>query len=196
MPLLAAELQEEMDSLDFPFRRKLQGLLLFRLLVAVFFLVLTILVQSRQDNEPLVEHLEPLYFFSAILFVVTIVASLTLGRVRNLKRFAYAQIVFDAVAVTVLIFLSGGVDSLFSFLYMPVIISAAVLLLRKGSLWTASLCSLCYGLMLDLQYFEWVQPLQMLSATTHSGDSGIYFHTLLMNIGVFFLVAYVAGYLA
>jgi len=116
MPLLAAELKEEMDSLDFPFRRKLQGILIFLILFAVFFLVLTILVQSRQENERLVEHLEPLYFFSAILFVVTIVASLTLGRVRNLKRFAYAQIIFDVVAVTVLIFLSGGVDRLFSFI--------------------------------------------------------------------------------
>jgi two-component system sensor histidine kinase PilS (NtrC family) len=196
MALIAAELQQEMDSIVFPFRRKLQGLLLFRLLMAVFFLILTILVQSRQNVELLAERLQPLYFFAAILFIVTIVASLSLGRVRNLRRFAYLQIVFDVMAVTALIFLSGGVDSIFSFLYMPVIISAAVLLLRKGSLWTASLCSLCYGVMLDLQFFGWVRPLQMIIGTTHVEESAIYLHTLLMNIGAFFLVAYVGGYLA
>jgi two-component system, NtrC family, sensor histidine kinase PilS len=196
MAQLAAEFQKEMESFDFAFRRKLQGLLLFRLLVGVFFLLLTILVQSRQDVDLLAGHLQPLYYFAAILFVFTIVGSWRLPRIRNLRRFAYVQITFDVLAVTVLVYLSGGVDSIYSFLYMPVIMSAAVLLMRKGSMWIASLSTLCYGAMLDLQFFGWIRPFNMISGSSYLGDSGNYFHILLMNICAFYLVAYVSGYLA
>jgi len=177
-------------------RRKIQGLLLFRLLLAVFFLLLTIIVQSRRDQDLLSAHLQPIYFFSCILFVFTIVGALSLGRIRNLKRFAYVQLFFDVGAVTVLIYLSGGVESLFSFLYMPVIICAAVLLYRRGSLLTAAFSSVCYGTLLDLQYFGWLLPLHVVNQTAQARDSGSYFHSILMNIAVFYLVAFMSGYLA
>jgi two-component system, NtrC family, sensor histidine kinase PilS len=196
MATLAAEFQREMESLDFAFRRKLQGLLLFRLLVAVFFLLLSILVQSRNAEELLAGRLQPLYYFSTILFAFTIVGSYRLPRIQNLKRFAYIQIVFDVLAVTVLIYLSGGVDSIYSFLYMPVIMSAAVLLMKKGSILVASVSTLCYGVMLDLQYFGWIEPVNVVGSYTSSSDSGVYFQTILMNICAFYLVAYVSGYLA
>jgi two-component system sensor histidine kinase PilS (NtrC family) len=196
MATLAAEFQREMESFDFAFRRKLQGLLLFRLLVAVFFLLLTILVQSRNVEDLLAGRLQPLYYFSAILFAFTIVGSYRLSRIQNLKRFAYVQIVFDVLAVTALTYLSGGVDSIYSFLYMPVIMSAAVLLMRKGSVLAASLSALCYGVTLDLQYFNWIVPFSVVGSYTSSKDSGLYFHTILMNICAFYLIAYVSGYLA
>ncbi len=163
MATLGAEFQREMESFDFAFRRKLQGLLLFRLLVAVFFLLLTILVQSRQAEDLLAGRLQPLYYFSVILFAFTIIGSWRLPRIQNLKRFAYVQIIFDVLAVTVLIYLSGGVDSIYSFLYMPVIMSAAVLLMKQGSIWIASVSTLCYGTMLDLQYFDWIRPFNVVS---------------------------------
>jgi two-component system sensor histidine kinase PilS (NtrC family) len=180
----------------FPQRRNLQGLLLFRLLMAIFFLILTLLVQSRDDADLLTSHLQPLYFFSCTLFAFTLFGALSLKHVRDLKRFAYLQLFFDVEAVTFLIFLSGGVDSLFSFLYMPVIISAALLLFRKGSLWIASICALSYGLLLDFQYFELIFPLQIITRTSRVLNSGAYLHSLLMNIAAFYLVAFLSGYLA
>ena len=75
--------------------------------------------------------------------------------------FAWAQILFDLCAVTVLVYMTGGIESSFSFLYMLVIISSALLLYRRGSLLTASACTLVYGLFLDLQYFGWISPLPL-----------------------------------
>ncbi|MDY0038982.1 MAG: ATP-binding protein [Desulforhabdus sp.] len=179
-----------------PLTRKLKSLLLFRLLLGLLFLILTILVQSRHQWDFLAARLQPLYFFSIAIFLFTIVAAITLNRVQNLKRFAYLQLFFDVATVTTLIFLSGGVESIFSCLYMPVIISAALLLNRPGSLWTASMCSIAYGILLDLQYFKWIVPLEVVSGTSYVHDSGFYFHSLLMNIAAFYLVAYLSGYLA
>lgn len=177
-------------------KRKIQGLLLFRLLMGVFFLVLTLMVQSRREGDLWAARIQPLYFFSMVIFLFTIVAALSLKHTRNLVRFGYLQLFFDVEAVTVLIFLSGGIESLFSFLYMPVIISAALLLHRRGSLFTASMCSLSYGTLLDLQYFGWISPLQIVAERTHLRDSGTYFVTILMSIAGFYLVAYLSGSLA
>lgn len=176
--------------------RKIRLLLLFRLLLGLFFLLLTIFARTRHGWEFLSAHLQPLYFFSIVIFLFTIVATLSLKHIDNLARFAYLQLFFDVEAVTVLIFLSGGIESLFSFLYMPVIISAALLLNRKGSLWVASLCSLSYGLLLDLQYFDWIVPLQVIGGTPFYRESEFYVQSLLMNIAGFYLVAYLSGYLA
>jgi two-component system sensor histidine kinase PilS (NtrC family) len=177
-------------------RRKLQGLLCFRLLLAIIFLVLTILVQSRREGDLLSAQLQPLYFLSCILFAFTVVAGFSLKQVRNLATFTYVQLLFDVGAVTFLIYLSGGVESPYPFLYMPVIISAALLLFKRGSLLIASACSLAYGGLLDLQYFGWIQPLQIVSAAVQVRDSGSYFHSILMAVAVFFVVAYLSGYLA
>jgi len=177
-------------------KRKIQGLLLFRLLLGVFFLVLTLVVQSRREGDLLAARIQPLYFFAMVIFLFTIVAAVSLKHIRHLERFGYIQLFFDVEAVTVLIFLSGGIESLFAFLYMPVIISAALLLQRRGSLLTASMCSLSYGFLLDLQYFGWISPLQIVADTTHLRDSGTYFITILMSIAGFYLVAYLSGYLA
>lgn len=195
------EITEQCDSLkspshDGPLRRKLQGLLLCRLLMAVFLLLLTMGVQSHREADLLAAHLQPLYLFSCILFSFTILAGWVLKYVQRLNGFAYFQLFFDVGAVTFLIFISGGLDSFFSFLYMPVIISAAVLLTRRGSILIASTCSLAYGLLLDLQYFNWIAPLQILTPSAYTKDSGSYFVSILLNTGGFYLVAFLSGYLA
>ncbi|GKT07849.1 nitrogen regulation protein NR(II) [Desulforhabdus sp. TSK] len=177
-------------------RRRLQGLLFFRLLLAVLFLILTLIAQIGREEGFLSVRLQPLYYFSCTLFLFTLLAALGLDRVRCLRRYAQWQLLFDVGAVTVLIYLSGGLESFFSFLYMPVIISSALLLDGRGSVLIASVCSLAYGLLMDLQYFGWVAPLQIIGGTVQLKDSSVYFHTILMNIAGFYLVAYLSGYLA
>ena len=177
-------------------RQKLQGVLWFRLLLAILFLVVTILVQSRREGDLLSAQLQPLYLLSCILFTFTILAGFSLRKTKNLATFAYVQLLFDVGAVTFVIYLSGGVDSPYPFLYMPVIISAGLLLFRRGGLLIASACSLAYGALLDLQFFQWIEPLQIVYEAARPKDSGVYFHSILMAVTVFFVMAYISGYVA
>jgi two-component system, NtrC family, sensor histidine kinase PilS len=181
---------------DIALRRKLQGVLLIRLLLAVLFLIITFLVQSPRAEKLLPAQLRALYTFSVILFFFTIIAAVSLKRVLHLRMFAYFQLLFDVEAVTFLVYLSGGVESIFSFLYMPAIISGAVLLHRRGSVVAATACALSYGSLLDLQYFGWLFPLQVFGLASGTHDTGVYFHSLMMNIAGFYLTAYLSGYLA
>ncbi|MGA2402163.1 MAG: ATP-binding protein [Syntrophobacteraceae bacterium] len=181
---------------DSRFRGRLKKLLLYRLILAVFFLILTLAVQSGRNADLLSAPLHPLYIFSCVLFLFTIFGALSLERLRRIVHFARVQILFDLGAVTVLVYMTGGIESSFSYLYMLVIISSALLLYRRGSLLTASACALIYGLLLDLQYFGWISPLQLLSGTGQEHDSGTYFFCILMNTAGFLLVGFLAGYLA
>ncbi|MCE5334220.1 MAG: PAS domain S-box protein [Desulfobacteraceae bacterium] len=177
-------------------RGKLKKLLLFRLMLAVFFLALTLAVQGHRNEDLLGAKLLPLYVFSCILFLFTIIGSLSLQRFKSLVGFAWCQLLFDIGAVTVLVYLSGGIESPFAFLYLLVIVSSALLLYRRGSLLTASACSLTYGLLLDLQYFGWISPLRIVDESAQARHSGVYFFNLLIYIAGFYLVGFLAGYLA
>jgi two-component system sensor histidine kinase PilS (NtrC family) len=188
--------RQDNDTYESRFKGKLKKLLLYRLILGLFFLILTLLVQGGRDADLFSDNFHPLYIFSCILFVFTIFGAVSLERARSLVRFALAQILFDLGAVTVLVYMTGGIESSFSFLYMLVIISSAVLLYRRGSLFIASACAVIYGLLLDFQFFGWITPLQLVANAAQQRDSGTYFFTILMNIAGFFLVGFLAGYLA
>jgi len=68
------------------------------------------------------------------------------------------QLVFDVLFVTALIYVTGGIESIFSFMYILTIINAAIMLYRRGGLLIASASSIGYGSLLDLQYFGIIPP--------------------------------------
>ena len=177
-------------------RSKLKKLLLYRLVLAFFFLIVTIGVESRRNGALPSGLFRPLYLFSCILFLFTIIGALGLKRIRRLERFALVQILFDLGAITVLVYMTGGIESSFSSLYMLVIFSAALLLDRRASLLSAAACSLVYGIVLELQCFSWLSPLQIAAGAVQPRDSRTYLFNVLINTAAFFLVGLLAGYLA
>ena len=72
----------------------------------------------------------------------------------NLSFLAYIQTSGDILLVTILTHITGGIDSGFSSLYHLAIISASIILYRRGGYLAASLSSILYGAMLDMQYYN------------------------------------------
>ncbi|MFZ5562519.1 MAG: two-component system sensor histidine kinase NtrB, partial [Thermodesulfobacteriota bacterium] len=75
--------------------------------------------------------------------------------------FTFLQLVIDTIIVTLIIFITGSFSSVFSFLYLIVVISACFFLLRRGGMTIAALCSIQYGLMIDLEYYGVLRPFEM-----------------------------------
>jgi two-component system sensor histidine kinase PilS (NtrC family) len=188
-------IENNFDSDESLFRTKLKKFLFIRLLLTAFLLLLIIAAQISRKEDLYRDGLHPLYIAFSISFLFSILGVLSINRIKHLTRFAWIQILFDVMAISVLVFLSGGIESSFSFLYLLVIISSALLLYRRGSILTASVCGFAYGLILDLQYFEWISPLQIMERPGPPRDSGTYFLHILMNIAGFYLVGLLAGYL-
>jgi len=174
---------------------KIKWLMLLRLLFATFLLVATVVVQARAYPTFFNTSLLSLYILTGVIYFLTLCYALLLNRISRYVLFAYVQILFDVLFVTALIYVTGGIESIFSFMYILTIINAAIILYRRGGLLIASASSICYGSLLDLQYFNIIHPFYTRATELMTYSIGYYFYTLLMNIAAFYVVALLSSYL-
>ncbi|HEX9757644.1 MAG TPA: ATP-binding protein [Nitrospiria bacterium] len=169
-------------------RRRLKWLLGLRVSVVTIFLGSSLLLQVGFGRQ--LSSIHSFYFLIGATYLLTIVYALSLNQVTSsyLYAFAYGQIVLDLILETGLVFVTGGVQSPFSFLYLISVFSSGMILSRKGGVGAAAIASLLYGGLIDLQYYE-VFPVLTSGGLTSKET----FYILFLNIIAFFLVGYASG---
>jgi len=178
------------------FLDKLKWLMFSRVLIITFLLGSTVLIHSKETATYLEPYLLCLYTIIISTYFLTLVYIYFRTRVTNLVNFAFIQILLDLVYVTAIVHITGGIESIFSFLYILSIINASILLYRQGGLIIASASSILYGACLDLQYYGIIPTL------TGSIPSVIYykasdiFYAIAMNITGFYVTAFLSSILA
>ena len=173
-------------------RSRLQGYLAGRSTVLIALLILGSVFQAQKGGFAL-----PFAWFfagTAAAFGFTLVSSLALRRRQPGIWASALQPLWDVAYSTVLVYLSGGVFSPFASLYPLAIIGAAILLSRRGALFVAAASSLAYGVLSDLQFYGVVTPLNPFPLPATEGTKLLV--QLTFNIGAFFAVALLSGYLA
>lgn len=133
-------------------------------------------------------------YFIAILYFLTIIYAITLRWIKTpslFTIFAYIQIVIDVISEVVLVYLTGGIESWFSFTLLLSIISASIVLNRRATYYTAVLSSILYGVLLDLQFYHLLPgfPVSIFVAKD-------YLYNVFAHIVAFYLVAFLSGYLS
>jgi two-component system, NtrC family, sensor histidine kinase PilS len=128
-----------------------------------------------------------------ILLAYTIsVFHLVLLHLWNETRIQVAlQIGTDLLVVSMLVYVTGGVDSSLNFLYPLVIVVATILLPRRWAYLTAGLAFILYATVLELGYFQ-VVPSYSASHLGLRALQGIIF----VNLLGYGAIAYLAGVLA
>jgi len=87
---------------------------------------------------------------------------LTYRRLGNIAILNHAQLLFDALVVTVLVHYSGGVHSWFWAMYLLFVLEAAFILPRKRDTWFVMVfCSLALGFVVWGEYFEVIPHVDM-----------------------------------
>ena len=191
-----SELEQDSTERNEELLGRIKWLMVLRLLFATFLLVATVVVQARAYPSFSNTSLASLYLLTGVIYFLTLCYALLLDRIKKYILFAYVQLVFDVLFVTALIYVTGGIESIFSFMYILTIINAAIMLYRRGGLLIASASSIGYGSLLDLQYFGIIHPYYTRASELMTYTIGYYFYTLLMNIAAFYLVAFLSSYLA
>ncbi len=107
----------------------------------------------------------------------------------------FVQLLGDIGIVTGLVYLTGGVYSPFSFLYLTVIAVAAVLL-RGGGLIFGGLSAICYGVLVDLMVFGILPVPPNLLGTRVVVPTSRVLYQLLIHVVGFVLLAVLVSYLA
>jgi two-component system, NtrC family, sensor histidine kinase PilS len=178
-----------------PPRRLLSRLLFFRILVIILFLGGTILFLSRSGQRVHQPVLPYLYLLVGLSFLHAIVSATALSLTRHTRFFAQAQVIGDLLLATAFIYLTGGTDSLFSFLYLLVIVGASVLLPRRDVLFVASAASILYGSLLDLQYYGFLPVIGGLQSPGQISGREV-FYEVFVNVFAFLLTALLSGTLS
>jgi PAS domain S-box-containing protein len=128
-------------------RRRLKWGLLFRVVLVSVFLGLLALVDLAGSNQQYAIPINLLLLAIVATYALTILSAVFLLRLKRLLAFAYLQVLLDVVLTTWVIFVTGGADSPFGFLYSLGVVNAAMLLSTPGAVVAASTSSIAYAVL-------------------------------------------------
>ena len=175
------------------YKRPLLLLIIFRVIIISLFLGLAIFIAIKSPDFPISQNvLYLLCFIIALTYMVSIVYSLMLKFLDNLKFNIYMQLAVDVILITLLVYLTGSVRSDYSVIYTLVIIYSVIFLGRRGGFIVASAASISYGLLLDLEFYKLLPSISSLERD-YNLSVGDVFVRILVHIISFYVLAFVSS---
>jgi two-component system sensor histidine kinase PilS (NtrC family) len=177
-------------------RRHLAVHIAVRLLVATVLLGAAVIMQLRTPGALPVE---PFYFLVGLTFAVSLGFIASLQSVERLPWLTDVHFAIDAVVVSVAVFITGGVASLFTILYMLPIVAASTVQFRRGGLQLAGLSTILFLGVVVAQYLSANGYLDLpfgKLVATELPSVNIAQYTVALNAFGFFAVAFLSGSLA
>ena len=156
----------------------------------------TIVFQLSDRHSLITPPLLLIYFLIGFVYLVTFTYIVIYKRWGAGIKLAYAQICLDTFIVTLLIYVTGGASSAFSFLYLIVTVYASILLYKKDSFVMAALCSLQYAALLSLEYYGVLQPVYVAGAVQQDLEATFIAYRVSATTIACFLVAFLSSHLA
>lgn len=168
--------------------RRLRRLMFFRVAIVTFLLGITAFIQIKGTESVTAASLSSVYFIIIITYFLSFLYLLLLKRIKNLKVNVYVQTICDVALITVLVYVTGGIQSIYSVLYPLVIIYSALFLAKKGGIIVASASGILYGLLLDLEYYGVIHPVHSPS-WDYDFSAGYALSRIFIHIVSFYIVA-------
>ena len=165
---------------------KIRWLLLLRVVIVSFFLGATALFHFLRTEGDL-GYLFDLSIPLIIAYAVSIGSAVLLTRIRNMRVFGHAQVCFDVILITGIIWLTGDFTSPFSFLYNLAVMNGAILLFYRGAFLTAGCASFAYSSL--LMWSRYANPGHGVALSWAT------LFPIIQTIGSFFVIAWLSGFL-
>jgi len=166
---------------------KIRWLLFLRVVVLSFFLGATAIFHFFKDEGDL----GLIYALSIPLIVayaISVGSVIFLAHVPNLRFFAHLQVDVDVLLISGIIWITGDFTSPFPFLYNLAVMNGAILLFYRGAFFAAGFSSLCY-----IALLTWASAYHQGSAFAVSWKLMM---PIVLNVGSFFAIAGLGGFLA
>ena len=177
-------------------RRKLFWLIGLRVVTVTILLGSGVLVQLR---TPGLWPVGPFFFLVGLSYALAAAFLLTLALVERRRWLIDLQLATDAIVISAVVLLTGGVSSYFSTLYALPIIGASILQFRRGALLVGSLSALLYAGVVVGQYqgaFEFLETRWAVTGHVARPPAPMAFYMVGLDIFAFLSVAILSGYLA
>lgn len=175
---------------------QIKWIILSRVIFAVILIVSCLVFSSGEHLSFFSQPFLTLYNIAAAILVLSILYLIWLNKFKNKLFLAYFQTITDTFIVTAIIFVTGSYDSIFTFLYLVVIIYTSMLLLQKGSLIIATISCLQYGILVELEYYKIITPFMGQLYLSGTIDESYIIYRIIIIIMACFAVAILSGLLA
>ena len=182
------------DNSDFSIQIK--WIILSRVVFAVILIVSCLVFSSGENLSFFSQPFLSLYNIAACILILSIVYLIWLNKFKKELILAYLITITDTFIVTAIIFVTGSYDSIFTFLYLVIIIYTSMLLLQKGSLIIATISCIQYGILIELEYYKVITPFTGQFYLSNSVDESHIIYRIIIVIGACFAVAILSGILA
>jgi two-component system sensor histidine kinase PilS (NtrC family) len=166
---------------------KIKALIVFRVVFVTLLLGSSFLFVGYEKFS----YVHVLSYLIIPLYTVTIIYSLLFGKIKNLIAFAYTQLLLDVIFEIILIYITGGIESWFSFTLILTVISSSIVLNKSAGYIIATCSSVLYGSIVTLPFYR-SPPITSEGLT----DEKDYLYKLFVHIISFYLTAYLSGYLS
>jgi two-component system sensor histidine kinase PilS (NtrC family) len=143
--------------------------------------------------------IDPLFFLIGLTYALTIAWALLLRYVERHRWLLDVQLAGDALIVSAFIYITGGVTSYFSSLYILPIVAASTVQFRRGGLMIATLSAILYSGLVTAQYLTSAGFLEYPSLVDESvvlPAGSIAQYTVALNVFGFFAAGLLSGSLA
>ena len=121
---------------------RLKRLMVFRVVMVTTLLFIATYVEAVSETLLTVN---PLYFVIGATYALTVMHVIALWVVPSRRALAHAQVLGDLLMVTALVYVTGGVRTGFLLLYPLSVLSATMLVSRRGALTLAGVATVLYG---------------------------------------------------
>src|SRR5215203_5596589 len=177
-------------------RKNLAWLIAIRAIIGTILLGSAVVVQITAPGSFPVN---PFFFLIGLTYGLTITYALTLRFIDRHRWLIDLQLAGDSLIVSAFIYITGGITSYFTSLYVLPVIAASTIQFRRGALLAATFSSVLYcGLVLaqylavsGLRYDPWLN-----AATLALPPASVARYTAALNVFGLFAVALLSGSLA
>ena len=174
------------------FRRRLLWLTGGRAAVVTLLLGSAILIQIQAPGSL---PIDPFFFLIGLTYALTVVYVLLLRHAEEHPWLVDVQLAGDALIVSALVYLTGGVSSYFTSLYTLPIIAAATLRSQRTGMMVGVLSSLIYAGLASAQYFG-TPALPVVVGADSRPQERVALFIVFLNIFGFLAIALLSGWLA
>jgi signal transduction histidine kinase len=184
-------MQERLETEEIGTKKKdILWLILLRLIIVTSLVVSAVIIQySTSVFLPL----NPFYYLVFSFYILSFIYFIFYIWGKFLRTQVYLQIFFDLLLITALVYISGGLQGSFYFLYIFEIIAASIVLSKRAAYLTSALSAIFFGYLVVLMYRRVIPSF----ATEENPEIslGLVINNIFIAWSAFFLVAFLMNYL-
>ncbi len=183
---------ENISKLDEIPVRSLRKLMLLRLVVVTFLLGVAVSIQIKETISLPPESVRHVFSIIILTYFLSILYILLHKKLKQVGTNVHIQSLCDVGLITGLVYVTGGIESVYSVLYQLVIIYTTLFLGKKGGLISASACSIFFGLLLNLEFYGVITPYGFSEKYAYS--AGYVLSRIFIHIASFYIVSIIVSF--